>query len=576
MAPTSKPDVLIIGMGAAGGIAAYVLAKAGLKVVGIEAGPRLSANDFIKRLDELGESGVQRNSLGAPKYNKEYPTWRPNAKSPTVPAPPAVLGMANCVGGSSVHYGCISWRFHEDDFRVRSATVDRYGKSALPAGTSIIDWPLTYKDLEPYYDKVEYLIGVSGKAGNINGKIQPGGNPFEAPRSRDYPMPPLRTQDYLTKVAKAMRQLGYHPYTDPAAITSVNYDGRPPCTFCGFCGNGFGCWNNSRSSTLVTSIADAEKTGNLDILTNTRVMSILSDAKGRVTGVKYRATDGRGGTHELAARFVILSSFVYENNRLLLLSTSPRYPHGLSNNHGQVGKYYMVQNGVGPAVNGLYPQERLNLWGGTSGQSVAMDDLYGDEFDHHGLGFIRGGSLLALTNNQPLGQTATVPPDVPLWGTEYKRWIHENINSVGSVSANAEMLPYKANFIDLDPHTKDELGVPVVRLTFNLYKNEYRMAAYMTKKLTAILKASGATKIWGGQVGPVPVNAHAYGGTRMGDDPASSVVNQFGLSHEAPGLAVMGGSTFTTISGFVPTETIQALAYWGADHIAKNFDTLAV
>jgi gluconate 2-dehydrogenase alpha chain len=565
MARQSKTDVVIIGMGAVGGIASYVLTKAGLNVVGIEAGPRLNANDFLKRFDEVGEAFTFRNSLGGPKFNREIPTWRPDAKS--APRPPIVLGMANCVGGSSVHFGAQYWRFLEDDFAIRSATVKRYGEGALPAGTAITDWPLTYRDLEPYYDKVEYQLGVSGKGGS---------NPFEAPRRRDYPMPPLRPSGYPTMMGDAMKKLGYHPFPQPAAILSERYQGRSACSYCGFCGLGFGCWNDSKSSTLVTSIADAENTGKLDIRTNSRVMAILSDSGGHVTGVKY--LDAQGNMQEQPASFVILASYVYENSRMLLLSTSKAYPRGLSNNHGQVGKYYRPQ--FDTTVTGLYPGKQLNLWAGTPGQTVIMDDFNGDIFDHHGLGFIRGGNIQVGTNNMPVAQSTTVPPDVPLWGTAYKKWLHENSGSVGSLTAQQETLPYEANFIDLDPVKKDDLGVPVARLTFNVYQNELKMAAYLTEKMTAIHKAAGATKTWGGQQPGQPptvvaVNSHAYGGTKMGTDPATSVVDQYSLSHEAPHLAIMGGSTFVNTTGYNPTETMQALAWYGADYIAKNFHKLA-
>jgi gluconate 2-dehydrogenase alpha chain len=559
MAQTSTDtDVLIIGMGAAGGIASYVLTKAGLNVVGIEAGPRLSVTDFIKSLDELGVGITFRNSLGAPKFNREIPTWRINANSPN--QPPVVYPMANCVGGTTVHFTGEYWRFLEDEFTIRSSTIAKYGKDALPPGSAITDWPLTYSDLEPYYDKVEYAIGVSGKGS---------ANPFGAPRSRDYPMPPLRPLPYATKMANVMKSLGYHPFPQPAAINSETYHGRPPCSYCGFC-VGYPCWNDSKSSTLVTTIAEAEKTGKLQIRTGSRVMSILSDASGRVTGVKYR--DPSGATRVITAKFVILASYIYENTRLLLLSTSQRYPHGLSNNHGQVGKYYRGQAYL--SISGLYPNEQLNLWGGTGAQTFTMDDLNGDNFDHHGLGFIRGANLRVNNQNLPIGQSAAVPPDVPLWGSAYKRWLHENSNSIGSLFIQIDVLPYEANFIDLDPVKKDDLGVPVARLTFNTYQNEQRIAAYMSPKLTAIHKAAGATKTWGGKMVVPAVNSHAYGGTKMGEDPSSSVVNQFSISHEAPNLAIMGGSTFVSTSAYNPTETLQALAWYGSEHIAKNFGTL--
>lgn len=559
MGRLSKTDVVIIGLGAAGGVAAHVLTQAGLNVVGIEAGPHWTTNDFVKRLDEVGEGFSYRNSMGGAKFNREIPTWRPNARS--AEQPPLVVGMANGVGGSSIHYGAQSWRFLKDDFTVRSSTIARYGASAIPPGASVVDWPLTYDVLEPYYDKVEYAIGVSGQAG---------ANPFEAPRSRPYPMPPLASAGFPKTVASTWSSLGYHPFPQPAAIASQSFDGRPGCTFCGFCGSGFGCYNASKSSTLVTTIPMAQKTGKLEIRANSRVMKINSDHGGHVTGVSY--LDQHGKMQEQPASFVILAGYVFENTRMLLLSKSSAYKDGLSNNHGQVGKYYRAQ--VTTSVNGLFPGRALNLWGGSSGQTFCIDDLNGDAFDHTGLGFIRGGSIQAGTNNMPVAQSVVVPPDLPLWGATYKRWLHDNANSVGGVFAQMETLNYAANSIDLDPHKKDDKGVPVARLTFDVYDNEKKMSAYLTGKITAMLKAAGATTTWGG-LGVVPVYSHAYGGTQMGTDPGSSVVNQYSISHEASNLAIMGASTFVTTTGYNPTTTLEALAWYGADYIAKNFNSLA-
>jgi gluconate 2-dehydrogenase alpha chain len=559
MVRETKTDVVIIGMGAAGGIASYVLTKAGLDVVGIEAGPRWTKKDYVKQFDELGTAAAFRNKLGDPKFNRETPTWRVDANSPT--QTPGWFGMVNGVGGSSIHYAAQSWRFLEWEFAMLSSTLNRYGAGAVPAGSAIADWPVTYSELEPYYDKVEYLIGVSGNAGS---------NPFEAKRSRGYPMPALRSFEFPSMVGRAMKGLGYHPFPQPAAITSQPYNGRPACTYCGFC-SGWGCYNASKSDTLVSAIAEAEKTGKLSIRTYSRVLAILSDSSGRVTGVRYR--DANGEIHEQPAGFVILSSYIYENNRLLLLSKSDAYPQGLSNNHGQVGKYYMPQAQL--LVNGLFPNKRLNLWGGMFGQTTVMDDLNGDNFDHTGLGFIGGANIMVNVASHPITVAARVPPGVPLWGSAYKQWLAENVNSVGGLVAQMETLPYEANFIDLDPVKTDDLGVPVVRLTFNNYQNERNMAAYLVAKMTSILQAAGATQTWGGQLGVTAVFSHAFGGTRMGNDPSSSVVDQYSISHEAPNLAVMGGSTFLSSSGYPPTETIQALAWYGADYVAKNFNNLA-
>ena len=510
---------------------------------------------------------------GEPKYNHELPTWRPNASSPTMPPPIPPVSMANMVGGTSVHYGAQSWRFRADDFATRSSTIARYGEEVIPATSTLTDWPITYDELEPYYDQMEYLIGVSGQAGNINGTKIDGGNPFESPRSREFPMPPLRSFGYGELARKAMISLGYHPFPQPAAIASVPYDGRPECSYCGYC-SGFGCWNDSKSSTLVTAIRRAEETGLLEVRPNSRVMRILSNDRGEVTGVEY--LDEHGVLQVQPAGVVILSTYIYENVRLLLLSTSDYYADGLANNGGQVGKNYMSQAYAGRS--GLFPGKRLSLFSGAGGQAVAMDDLNGDHFDHTGLGFIRGAVIFAGNSELPIGKSRSIAPGVPQWGAEYKRWVHENADSVGSVFAQVEPLPYEDVFLDLDPKVTDPLGVPVIRVTYDTKENEINAAKFMDNKLAELLTAMGASVTWPNFPAgtPLPINTHAYGGTRMGDDPATSVVNKYGLAHEAPNLMILGGSTFPGSSGYNPTETIQAHAWYAADYLANNLNTIAI
>jgi gluconate 2-dehydrogenase alpha chain len=564
-------DVVIIGLGAAGGIAASVLTEAGLNVVGIEAGPRLDHDDFLANDDEI--SGSIRNWTGEPKYNQELPTWRPDASSPTAPPPVPPVPMANMVGGTSVHYGTQSWRFRADDFTVRTDTIERYGEEALPPGSTTVDWPITYDELEPYYDAVEYQIGVSGQAGNIQGEMIEGGNPFESPRQREFPMPPLRRMGYSEMIAETVAGMGYHPFPQPAAINSTEYDGRPACTFCGYCG-AFGCWNDSKSSTLVSSIRHAEETGRLEIRPNSRVMRILSNDQGQVTGVEY--IDENGDLQEQPAGVVILATYVYENVRLMFLSTSEFFPNGLGNNSGQLGKHYMSHAYV--ASIGLFSGTKLNLWSGTTGQAVAMDDFNGDNFDHEGLGFIRGAVLFASNGDLPIAKSRSLAPGTPAWGSEYKRWIHENADSAGQIFAQVEPQPYENNFLDLDPDVKDPMGVPVVRVTYSLGENEINAAMYINERIVEMLEAAGATETWPSYPAdlPLPINSHAYGGTRMANDESGGVVDKYGLAFEAPNLMVLGGSTFPGSSGYNPTETLQAHAWYAAEYLAENFQSIAV
>lgn len=552
-------DVVMVGIGATGGIAAHVLTDAGLKVVAIEAGPRLNNEDFLAHDDELEGTRFWAWD-GDPKFNKEIPTWRPTPNSPTE-AYSDTPRMSNMVGGTSVHYHTKSWRLREDDFKIRSSTIAKYGEDALPAGTAIADWPVTYDELEPYYEKVEYLIGVSGEGGV---------NPFESPRRADYPMPPLQPFGSGEFIAESMAHLGYHPFRVPAAITSEPYDGRPACTYCGYCGYQE-CWNNSKSSTLVTAIPRAEKTGNLEIRINSRVFRILTDDNGRAAGVEYRGDDGQ--MYIQPAKLVILSAYTFENVRLLLISANDKFPHGLANNAGQVGKYFITHTYV--AAYGVFPGKNFNTFSGAGGQAVAIDDFNGDNFDHTGLGFIRGGVVThEPRQSAPISASRVVPPSVPQWGREYATWLHDNANSVIELDAELETLPYEDNFLDLDPEVVDEDGVPVIRITFEIRENEKKFWDYVGPKLEELLKARGAAETWRPDIVTSLSSFHDVGGARAGDDPATSVLDKHLLTHEIPNLAVLGGAAYASIAGYNPTETMQAWAWFAAEYMAEHFDEI--
>jgi gluconate 2-dehydrogenase alpha chain len=347
-------DVVIIGLGAAGGVAALPLAQAGLEVIGLEAGGWLTRRDFAP--DEL-----RNNYRGWPqavqKANQEIPTTRANASSPTT-ARGAIHPMQNAVGGTTLHYWAQSWRLNPWDFKVVSETRRRYGASRLPAGSTVEDWPFGLDELEPYYDKVEYEVGVSGQAGNINGKIDPRGNPFEGQRKRAYPMPPLRGNQFLDKMGAAARTIGWAPFPGPAAVNSRSYQSRSACMYHGFCNRG-GCHVDAKNSTAVTTIPRAQATGRLKVVTRAHVTTIEVDGDGRMTGVNY-VTDGV--EYFQPAKVVLLASYTYENSRLLLLSKSKAFPNGLSNNHRQVGRHYFSHH-QGAGVTALFPFD-LNSWYG--------------------------------------------------------------------------------------------------------------------------------------------------------------------------------------------------------------------
>jgi gluconate 2-dehydrogenase alpha chain len=552
-------EVLVIGLGAAGGLAATLLAESGLNVVGIEAGPR---NHGAFRGDEI--TNESRNVLGSPKVNHEIPTVR---RTPDEEAQPATgtrgLLMMNGLDGSKVHSTCVSWRMLPWNFRSRSATLTRYGPNAIPANSTLVDWPLGYDELAPYYDLVEQRYGISGRAGNVRGKLVDGGNPFEGARERDYPLPPLRRTGYTELMSVAARDRGWHPFPTPASIRSQPYDDQPGCAYCGFC-TWNGCWTDAKGLPSLHGLLDAEARGNVTILTDSRVTKLEVDRDGRISGAAF-VRDGRRFIQR--ARFVVLATYTYENVRLLLRSTSIAFTRGLANDNGQVGRHFMTHSF--PMTLGLFPGRDLGRWGGTAAQATAVADFDGDNFDHEGLGFISGSVLMAPAEDKPIFNALWTPPSIPRWGNEWKQWIARNSRSVGWIWTLPDALPYEDNYLDLDPVVRDRHGDPVVRCTYDFHENEMRQFAFLLERAAEWLAEGGASESWHLPVAPTPVSTHAYGGTRMGDDPGSSVVDRWGVAHEVPNLAILGASTFPTGGGVNPTETVEALAMRTAEHIVE-------
>jgi len=560
-----RPDAIIVGLGFAGATAAYALAKAGMRVVALEAGPQRTIEEY--RLDEITESVFQRARLG-PKFNTELQTWRRAEGEPTRPATYSLGKMNNGVGGTVVYSAWLR-RYMPGDFKNRTAIVERYGEVALPKGSAIADWPIGYDDLEPYYTAVEKMMGVAGIAGNIKGVPVKGGNPFEGYRSEDYPMPPLRTAGISELFGEACRSLGYHPYPIPAAINSVPYDGRPACTYCGY--NAFyGCHIGAKSTVDLNFVPAAVRTGNLEIRTGCRALRVTTSANGHASGVDYIAPDGTRS--HLSAAIVILSAYTFENVRLLLLSTSDRFPTGLANRHGKVGKYFACKQL--PRTLGLLAGHTVNRFTGPSAQGVLIDDFLSDNFDHTGLGFVGGASMGVLQQTQPiLAAKDTLPPDVPSWGRGYKEYLIKNWNSYFAIEAQPEGLMYDANFLDLDPDVKDTSGVglPVIRITFQQYPNELALIRFVRERSVQILKKMGVEKTWTGPTLTGVGSSHDLGGVRMGSDESTSVVNADCMTHEVPNLYVMSGAVFPSVPGMNPTLTIQAVVWRAADRLANEW-----
>lgn len=558
--PVPGADVVIVGGGFVGTFAAHKLTRAGLDVVILEAGDTRTGREFA--MDEISATAF-RNHGGKAKFNAEVPTWRRNADEPARRATMS-QGLETALGGNSVAWGAVAMRFYEDDFRACSRTIERYGEASIPEGCGLADWPMSYDDLSPFYDEAEALLGVSGDAGG------PGrGNPFEAPRRRPYAMPALRRSGLGAKFAEAAERLGYHPFALPAAILTAPHKGRHACTYCSFCSR-FGCHVDAKASAQNTVLPGALATGRLTILTGARVTEIVTEG-GRAVGARYLRGDGV--VHVQRARHVFLSTYAFENTRLLLLSRDDAHPGGLGNNRDQVGRYYMTRQQ--PSVYAQFAGGRLNRFIGPTAQAQAIADLSCDHFDHTGLGFIRGGRVAAFNQYLPVEASGVLPPDVPRYGAAWRDFFKDTYNATMMLFIDPEILPYASNRLDLDPEVTDALDRPVIRITFDIGENEKRMIPWLQDRAEEIAQEMGASRIWRRPALTGPISTHDTGGTRMGDDPETSVTDGFGRVHDTPGLSVVGGSSFVSLPPVNPALTILALALRAADALGADLGATA-
>jgi gluconate 2-dehydrogenase alpha chain len=425
--------------------------------------------------------------------------------------------------------------------------------------------------LEPYYDKVEHEVGVSGQAGNLDGVIDPRGNIFEGPRKRGYPMPPLRGTEFTDRMAGTARKLGWHPFPGPAAINSETYDDRPGCQYHGFCNRG-GCHVSAKNSTAVSTIPRAMETKHLQVVPQAIATTITyDDRSGRVTGVVYV----KGGIEYFQpADVVLVASYTYENVRLLLQSKSRAFPNGLANNGGQVGRHYFSHFQLGNPVSALFPFD-LNNWYGLPAQGIAVDNWADDNFDHSGLDFIGGGNLWVYSDRRPIGAASmSTYGKAPTWGSGWKSFIKQNADRFNVAYLQKTTLPYEDNYLDLDPVVKDPMGFPVIRITAEYKDNEKRMGVFIQDKMAQWFMEAGAIAVEKGPIGIMGPSTHAYGGTRMGDNRATNVVDRWGFAHEVPNLGIVGASVMGTSGAHNPTLTAQALAWRTAEHLAMNWKAI--
>lgn len=523
-------DVVIVGCGAGGAVIAKELGEAGVSVVVLEAGRRFDPvrdyptdqQDFVAKAAKMFfESKDRRQDVYTAGGADGYGYVR-----------------AKGVGGSTLAYHAQTPRFHESDFRMRSQ--DGVGD----------DWPISYSDLEPYYTRVEYELGVSG----------PGGaeaNPFEPPRSKPFPTPPHELSCASRLMQQGARKLGLHWVQIPLAIPTIPWGGRPSCARAGVCG--YGCRIKAKSSMDVTYVPKAEATGRVEIRPECLAREIVMGQDGRARSVIY--FDGAGEEHEITGRAVVVAGNAIETPRLLLLSTSEQFPNGLANSSGLVGKYLMEH--LASLIGGRF-QDPLDPWMGPPGGGL-MQDFY--ETDKRN-SFVRGWQVMP---NQDWSWPQAFGLHKPGWGKAHKARIKQLVAHSFEINSCGEQLADVRNYVALSPEVKDHRGMPAPHIVSEFRENDRVMLKAMDKCVKDLMEAAGAVEL----IDYTPLipgeSAHYMGTCRMGTDPRKSVVNEWCRAHDVPNLFVADGSVFVTSASANPTLTIAALAMRTAEGMIGAF-----
>ena len=525
-------DVVIIGAGASGAAFAWSMAETKMRIVCLEQGDWNNPADFpaTRRDAEARNGGDWAISPNRRQRVTDYP----------IAEDASCIKVANFngVGGGTVLYGAHTPRFHPSDFRVKS--LDGVAE----------DWPIDYATLAPFYDLNDRMMGISGLAGD----------PAYPPKT--VPMPPLPMGRSSEIVGRGFNKLGWHWWPSDSTIASTDYDGRPPCINLGLCTAG--CAQGAKGSTDITYWPKAIRAG-VELRTRCRVREITIGPDGMATGVIYYDADGI--EHFQPAHIVVMACNGIGTPRILLNSKSKRFPNGLANSSDQLGRNLMFHPYV--SIFGWFHDEL----DGERGPDNAMWSHQFYETDTT-RGFTRGfiwefsrGQGTAATAIDGL-QTGTIP-----WGQAhheaYRRY-HRRGTGLGAI---LEDLPEPNNRVTLDPTLKDSNGIPAPHIAYTLSDNSRRMIDFAIARGTEVLKAAGAYAVE--SEGPLPYGGwHLMGTARMGRNPQTSVVNEWGRAHDVRNLFVIDGSLFVTSAGVNPTPTIQALALYIADTMKQRLATL--
>ena len=529
-------DVVVVGAGAGGGVAACTLAEAGARVLLVERGEALSLSEVGRDHLRNHRSSIHGNNTGPDSDGNPREWVRRDGTVVEIAQPhdPRWNNNAMTVGGGSRVYQGMAWRFAPTDFEMAST----YG---VPDGSSLADWPVAHEDLEPFYSWAEHEIGVCGADD---------AHPALGRRSAGYPMPPLPTNTEAAVLARGAERLGLRTGPVPLLINSIPRDGRARCVQCGEC-VGFACPSAAKNGTYETMIPRALATGNADLVTRTRAVEVSVDDTGAVSGVRL-VHETSGETRLVRAGDVVLACGAIETARLLLASRSDHHPDGLGNATGQVGRHLQGHDFV--SVFGRFDEPVLDLAG--PGVSIAtVDHLHGND------GVIGGGVIANEIVKLPIVHWRwAYHPDAPRWGAAAKAAMRDGYRNTGHLFGQVQEIPRADNRVQLGDAT-DAVGMRVARLGGFAHAETVRTAQRVRDIAAEWLSASGAHEVWADAV-PTGLTAgqHQAGTCRMGVDPATSVVDPDGRVHDHQNLWITDASVHVTNGGVNPVLTIFALA----------------
>jgi choline dehydrogenase-like flavoprotein len=541
-------DVCIVGSGAGGAPMALELGRAGFKVVVLEKGAWYKPEDFVH--DEILNS---RRNFFMPLPWDEPHLWRQGPDKPYSRTNEA--WTANCVGGGTVHMSGYFYRLKPVDFRLRSEL------GAIP-GANHADWPITYDDLAPYYDKAEEELGVSGHATP---------HPFLEPRTKNYPLPPLVSHPVAEEIEKACRQLGWHAIRTARGILSTPYRGRNPCVYCTLCGS-YGCEHGAKASTNVSLVPLAIATGNVEIRPRCMAKEITVDPKGNAKSVVY--IDPDGVTQEQPAKVIVVSASAVESARLLLNSQSGRFPNGLANDNGLVGKNLVFSSfGQSRAIFRVSKQAKELPWLEVTAPFIdrSVQDFYLMPDDSHG--FRKGGTLgFMWAHPNPIYAAVGIAKKGQrgIFGKALKDKLREYRDSrILEFEVYGEFLPNPDTYVSVDSNVKDKYGLPVAAITVKRHPIDFKMTEFLVERGEEVLALLKPDKLE--RVGTAGETTILQGGTcRFGNDPATSVLDKDCRAHSVKNLYVVDGSFMPTSGGVPFTLTIAANAFRVADHLVQR------